>query len=128
MKINERLLYLAEKLEKSRSIFSDKIGVNNSTFHGYLVEDGAQRVKLSLLLNILEKYPTVNRNWLVFGEGKPFQKSEENQESSPTHTIATPVADAVRTAETALRQAGATDAVVWQTVMGLAKVNADKEE
>ncbi len=49
-----------------------KIGVNNSTFHGYFDVKGQEKVRASLLFLILEKYPQIRRDWLFFGDGEPL--------------------------------------------------------
>ena len=67
----ERILILVKVLEKnSQSAFAKKIGCQQSTFNGYLNEQGQTKIRKVLLDAILTTYPQVSREWLYFGEGE----------------------------------------------------------
>lgn len=67
----ERILILVKALEKnSQSAFAKKIGCQQSTFNGYLNEQGQTKIRKVLLDAILTTYPQISREWLYFGEGE----------------------------------------------------------
>ena len=87
-KLFERIRKLVDFFEKSnQTAFAKKIGCQQSTFNGYLNEEGQKRIRVTLLDDILRAYPQVSRCWLYFGEGKmlaeqgataiPSQKKEK---------------------------------------------------
>ena len=70
MELFQRINLVIENHEKgNRAALCKKIGVNPSTFIGYLDENGQAKIKFSTLARICEAYPEVNRDWLLFGEG-----------------------------------------------------------
>ena len=87
-KLFERIRKLVDFFEKNnQTAFAKKIGCQQSTFNGYLNEEGQKRIRVTLLDDILRAYPQVSRYWLYFGEGKmlaepgataiPSQKKEK---------------------------------------------------
>lgn len=81
-KIFERLLILVDKLENgSQSKFAKKIGCPQTTFNGYLNEKAENKIRFSLLQNILVVYPNISRDWLFFGEGPIFQEHDTNADN-----------------------------------------------
>lgn len=82
MQLFERVKNLAKTKEKSVSAFSDKLGIAQTTFNGYLKESRQSNL-WDLLPKILEIYPDVCRDWLYFGEGEMLGepvKKEDLQE------------------------------------------------
>ena len=88
-------------------------------------------MRLHQLLEVLEVYPQVSREWLFFDEGEMFVSGFRmgmrvgGRLPVPPHPdaepeIATPVADAVRDAEIGLRKAGGTDHLIWSMVRSIA--------
>lgn len=70
-KIFERILKLVESLEdNSQTAFAKKIGCQQSTFNGYMNEEGQRKIRLILLEDILKVYPQISREWLYFGGGE----------------------------------------------------------
>ena len=80
--IFKRLLHLTEIFtNNSQSKFAKSIGWSQTTFNGYLNEDGQTKIRLSLLQDIMKQYPSINRNWLYFGEGDPLAKDQPGQQA-----------------------------------------------
>lgn len=102
----------------NQSAFANSIGLTQSTFSGYYSESGVARIKLPTLKRIHEVHK-VDLVWLLTGQGEMFiGVAETAAEEQP---MATPVADAIRKAEIALRRAGASEQSVWSAVQSLAK-------
>lgn len=49
--------------------FAAAIGQKPNTFLDYLKPDGQHKIKISMIYDILEKFPEVNPKWLLLGEG-----------------------------------------------------------
>lgn len=50
--------------------FAAAIGQKPNTFLDYLKPDGQHKVKISMIYDILDKFPDVNPQWLLLGEGE----------------------------------------------------------
>ena len=71
VKLYERLLSLVKEFaDNSQTTFAKSIGISQSTFHGYLHDQGQSKIRLDVLGSILTIYPQVSREWLFFGEGE----------------------------------------------------------
>lgn len=78
--IFERLLYLVEVFtNNSQTKFAKSIDCLQATFNGYMNEEGQKKIRLTLLQDIMKRYPSINRNWLYFGEGEPLSKDMMDQ-------------------------------------------------
>lgn len=83
MAIKERILYLAENKGISKQKFFQELDLNYGNFKG-----NAKKSALSTdsLVKILSKYPSVNSDWLLFGEGVMEKEaktdSQDNLEDS----------------------------------------------
>lgn len=76
----ERILYLIEKMENTnQSQFARKIGCPQTTLNGYLNVDGQNKIKVSLLDKILEKYPAIRPEWLYMGKEPVFTDDMQSQ-------------------------------------------------
>jgi len=88
-----RILQLIEKVEKNnQTAFAKKIGWQQSTFNGYLNEEGQRKIRLTLIVDILRTYPQVSRDWLVWGEGEMFDAQDTarptlSQSNAPDETV-----------------------------------------
>ena len=81
MQLFDRINKVVENQEKgNRAALCKKIGVNPSTFIGYLDENGQGKIKFSTLARICEVYPDINRDWLLFGEGSISNDPRELEE------------------------------------------------
>ena len=71
--VNQRLSILVDELEGgSKANFASKVGVAVQSIHDLI--GGRQGMpSFKLLSSILEKYPTVDANWLVSGRGSMLQ-------------------------------------------------------
>lgn len=78
--IFKRLLHLVEIFtNNSQSKFAKTIGWSQTTFNGYLNEEGQAKIRLTLLQDIMKQYPSINRDWLYFGEGEPLAENSTGQ-------------------------------------------------
>ena len=74
-------LYKSENLEQKE--FSEKIGIPSSTFNNMLKRDSDP--KYSTLRAILDAYPKLRFEWLMFGTGEMWIESpKSNQKSTDT--------------------------------------------
>lgn len=133
MELFERLNELVVVISNGNvTAFCRKTSIRNTTFTNYLDDTGQKNVRVEQLLEILEAYPQVSREWLFFDEGEMFVPGFRmgmrmgERLPAPAHAgeepeIATPAADMVRAAEIGLRKAGASDQLVWSTVAGIAQ-------
>jgi len=133
MELFERLNQLVSVLTGGNlTKFCRKLSkTRNTTLSGYLNARGQEKVRLTLIFEILDAYPEINRDWLIFGEGEMFEPGfrvgGRMDERLPLSTpnaekeVPTPVSDAVRDAEIGLRKAGATDSLVWMMVEQIAQ-------
>lgn len=84
----ERILKAVELLENnSQTAFAKKIGCQQSTFNGYLNENGQRKIRLTLLADILRTYPQISRNWLFFGEGEMTEEAPSRETVSPLTAV-----------------------------------------
>lgn len=87
MKLHEKLIKLIQIFTSdSQTAFAQKIGMSQSTFRGYLNEKGQDKLKFVTLKRILETFPEINRDWLLFGEGPMLSnplKADINPEYEP---------------------------------------------
>lgn len=69
--INQRLIFLIEKLAVSARAFSESIGESPTNTHNYI---GTRQLapKHEYLAKVVRHYPIVNALWLLTGEGEPF--------------------------------------------------------
>ena len=80
-KLFERILKLVELLESnSQTAFAKRIGCQQSTFNGYMNEEGQRKIRLTLLEDILKVYSQISRDWLYFGEGSMFKDGTSGAE------------------------------------------------
>jgi hypothetical protein len=93
---SERLKTVIDTYEAgNNAAFAKKIGIPATTLHGYLSEDGQDRVKSKVLIRIFEEYD-VDANWLLLGEGEMKRGSAELSEFERTDPIAQRMRYAVR--------------------------------
>ena len=69
----ERIQQLISKKELSATQFSDEIGVQRSSLSHVL--SGRNKPSLDFMLKIKARFPEVNLDWLLLGEGEMFFKS-----------------------------------------------------
>lgn len=76
MNIKERVLYVADKKEKNKSIFFKKLGFFHSNFSGIALQ---RKLNQKSIFKITRTYPDVNFEWLISGKGKPFFEMSTNE-------------------------------------------------
>lgn len=74
----ERIQELIDKLNIQPSKFADEIGVPRSTI-SHLVS-GRNKPSLDFIVKIVERYPEVNVDWIVFGRGNAFNDANMSSE------------------------------------------------
>lgn len=88
--IRNRIINLIEKLGLDRSSFANSINVKQATLSHILT--GRNDPTLNIILQIHNKYPDVDINWLLYGKGNdafaPQQKNlfgdgQENNDDAP---------------------------------------------
>ncbi|MGI4866132.1 MAG: hypothetical protein ACRYFZ_19565 [Janthinobacterium lividum] len=69
--INQRLIFLIEKLSVSARAFSEAIGESPTNTHNYI---GSRQLapKHEYLAKVVRHFPIVNSHWLLTGEGEAF--------------------------------------------------------
>lgn len=77
--MNQRIQELIEKLNLTSSKFADEIGVPRSSISH--IVSGRNKPSLDFVTKILEKYPEVNINWLLFGRGECFSGDIESSQT-----------------------------------------------
>ena len=69
--IKERVLYIADLLYINKKKFVQDIGQTYGNFTG---ENRKRPLNSDTISNILNKYPEVNTEWLLTGNGKPLKE------------------------------------------------------
>lgn len=78
-----KIISWREKIDGlSQNGFARKIEVKPNTFVDYLKPEGQSKIRLTHINKILEVWPELNRDWLVWGEG-PMLKEEKEGQSYP---------------------------------------------
>ncbi|MFW5793227.1 MAG: helix-turn-helix domain-containing protein [Bacteroidota bacterium] len=75
----QRIQKLIETLGLSSSKFADEIGVPRSSISH--IVSGRNKPSLDFVLKILERYPDINTEWLIFGSGSIFKYDNESLDS-----------------------------------------------
>lgn len=73
----ERLEQVIEWAGMSTHAFAMKIGMKRSE-NLYRIMRNKENVSIKLAMLILETYPQINRNWLIYGEGEMVIEKEED--------------------------------------------------
>ncbi|MEG6549582.1 hypothetical protein V6C53_05000 [Desulfocurvibacter africanus] len=122
MDLHQRLTALIDaRYERSAAKLAERLNIHPNTFRGYLSEEGQEKIKFSVLAQILEITPGLSRDWLLFGEGQMFRgEMARSAEGQGSPAVSTPMADTIREAEIVLRRAGASEQSVWTAVHSLA--------
>lgn len=84
MQLYERILKLVSVISgNSQTKFAKSLGLAQTTFIGYLSENGQEKIRVSLLERILRTYPQVSRAWLFLGEGEMFGDARDAPKPPP---------------------------------------------
>lgn len=76
--LSERLKKVAETYNMSIAEFSRSLEIPAATMHGYINED--REPKLSFFQVFTDKFPDINIQWLISGNGNIFTQKEYIQE------------------------------------------------
>jgi len=85
--------------ERSATRFAREIGQKQNTFGSYLSPIGQDKVKISLVYEILERYPEINPAWLFTGEGEMLGSAPALQTAGPEQKEPTPLERELKTFE-----------------------------
>lgn len=77
----ERLEKIIEWAELSTHAFAMKIGMKRSK-NLYRIMRNKENVSIKLSSLILERYPQISRNWLIYGEGDMIKEKEDEFDGS----------------------------------------------
>lgn len=73
----ERIMKIMEHEDLIASKFAEEIGIPHSTISHLLA--GRNNPSLNLVTKILERFPSINSDWLLFGKGNMFDKEPADQ-------------------------------------------------
>lgn len=79
--MRERIFKIMEKEGLTSSRFAEAIGIQRSAMSH--IVSGRNNPSLDVITKILERFPYVNSNWLLFGKGE-MCKSESEPDSMPS--------------------------------------------
>ena len=72
----ERIKLLMEKENLSNSRFSDEIELQRSSLSHIL--SGRNKPSLDFIMKVKNRFPDINTDWLIFGEGNMYENSLGN--------------------------------------------------
>lgn len=76
--ITNRIQVVIDTYAKSSFVELEKlIGISNTTIGNYVREK--RKVSLDFIVAILRKFPEINPDWLLFGEGEMYRRFNNNQ-------------------------------------------------
>ena len=81
MNLNERISKIIEYSELTSSEFADEIEVQRSSISH--ITSGRNKPSLDFLIKVKEKFPELNWDWLILGNGEMLMNSEEKTEAPP---------------------------------------------
>jgi transcriptional regulator with XRE-family HTH domain len=90
----ERVKKIIERKGSNSSQFAEEIGVQRSSISHIL--SGRNKPSLDFILKILEHFPDIDTNWLLFGKGQMlkeydlFSNVNETKETSESHDLNKP--------------------------------------
>jgi len=83
MNINDRIRELIRLLTNNKqNIFAEVIGIKPSTLNG-MVGTRESDISFSTLRKILDAYPAVSTQWLLYGTGEPLLNQKKNDIETP---------------------------------------------
>ncbi|EAY29949.1 helix-turn-helix transcriptional regulator [Microscilla marina] len=68
----ERLLKIIQDLGYNRKTFAEEIDVPITSVYQYIREKSAIKPSLNFFIKFLDRFPNVNGNWLLTGQGTPL--------------------------------------------------------
>lgn len=80
--MKERILKIIEKERLTPARFAESIGIQRSAMSH--IASGRNNPSLDVVTKILERYPYINSEWLLFGKGPMCNTTEENTNEAPS--------------------------------------------
>lgn len=77
--MTERIMKIMESEDLIPSKFAEEIGIQHSTISHLLA--GRNNPSLNLVTKILERFPTISTDWLLFGKGNMYGQKQVGQPS-----------------------------------------------
>lgn len=84
MSLTDRLKELIRKSGLSLPAFSERVGVSRTTLVSY--RDGRTSPSIEFLEKVCEEF-SINRKWLLLGEGEPHQAPDTNKQNTQDKNI-----------------------------------------
>jgi len=81
MSLNERISQIIEFSGFTSSEFADEIDVQRSSISH--ITSGRNKPSLDFLIKVKEKFPQLDWDWLIKGEGEMFKKAEAEKSAEP---------------------------------------------
>ena len=81
MNLNERISKIIEYSQLTSSEFADEIDVQRSSISH--ITSGRNKPSLDFLIKVKEKFPELEWDWLIKGDGEMLIKKEESQAAEP---------------------------------------------
>ena len=88
MNLNERISKIIEYSELSSSEFADEIDVQRSSISH--ITSGRNKPSLEFIIKIKNRFPELQWDWLVNGEGEMLRNAEENEISTELGEVPKP--------------------------------------
>lgn len=82
--IRERVLKLIHREGITQREFADRIGRIPSNVS--IILRGERKIPRTFTNEVLNAFPGVRRDWLVFGEGAMYENEDANEQDTPLHT------------------------------------------
>lgn len=78
--MKERILQLIQEEALTNAEFAEKIGISTSSLSHILTE--RNKPSLEVVMRIHKAYPSINLNWLLYGEGNMKSANASNESAS----------------------------------------------
>ncbi|MHA6697619.1 helix-turn-helix domain-containing protein [Chryseobacterium sp. A321] len=88
MSLNERISEIIEYTQLSASEFADAVEVQRSSISH--ITSGRNKPSLDFLMKVREKYPELQWEWLILGEGEMLSPTKPQQEEGEIEAVSTP--------------------------------------
>lgn len=72
----DRILKIVELKSNSKLDFSNKIGIEQTTFNNQMI--GKRKVSLETIIAIISSFPDISSDWLITGKGSMLKSSDLN--------------------------------------------------
>jgi transcriptional regulator with XRE-family HTH domain len=82
--MKDRIIKILDKENISAAKFADVLGVQRSSISHIL--SGRNKPSLDFVQRILQKFPNINSDWLLFGKGNIYRNAPEEEQSAPITT------------------------------------------